>query len=150
MTKYGIMNRTHSPDTLRGRRAGWMPATPREPANARWRLSQRPHTLAEFLAKVATAMTYERIVDYHIALRAGDPPRISSRGKSKCAASLDLAMAQELLVTGHRVPEGADDPRHVYAKHEGVWYQANRHGSKRYHGFPVPDQRVPPAIRERG
>ncbi|MBN2798411.1 MAG: hypothetical protein JXX28_04625 [Deltaproteobacteria bacterium] len=62
-------------------------------------------------------MTYEKIADYHIALRAGDPPRISRRGKSKCAASLNVAQAQALLEGGYRVPEGADDPEHVYAKH---------------------------------
>ncbi len=95
-------------------------------------------------------MTYEKIVDYHIALRQGDPPRISQRGKSKCDGSLDLTKAQALLEGGHRVPEQSDDPSHVYAKHDGTWYQANRHGPKRYHGFPVPDHRVPPSIRARG
>ncbi len=94
-------------------------------------------------------IVYEKIADHHVALRAGDPPRISRRGKSKCAGSIDLRRAQELLETGHRVPEGADVPRHVFARHEGTWYQANRHGPRHYHGFPVPEHRVPPAIRAR-
>lgn len=95
-------------------------------------------------------MTYEKIADYHIALRAGDPPRLSARGKSKCAASLDLIRAQALLEAGH--PDPADDapPKHVYVQHEGVWYKAHQHMPGRYHGFPVPDHQVPPRLRNRG
>lgn len=95
-------------------------------------------------------MTHEKIADHHVALRSGDPPRVSARGESKCTGSLDLDKAQRLLEGSHRVPPGADDPKHVYAKHEGTWYQANRHGPKRFHGFPVPDERVPPWIRAGG
>ncbi len=98
-------------------------------------------------------LRYEKVADCHRALRAGDPPLIRSRGKSRCAGSIDLARAQAWLEDGLRKglawPPGEGDPRHVFARHEGVWYQANRHAPGRYHGFPVPDERVPPRVRRR-
>lgn len=94
-------------------------------------------------------LTYEKVVDYHYALRKGDPPVIKPDGKSKCAADLDVAKAQALLDHGYRVGTRGGWPSKVYACHGGTWYQAHQHGPGCYHGYPVRPQRVPKTVRKR-
>lgn len=63
-------------------------------------------------------LVYEKVADYHVALRASDPPVVTSRGKSKCAGTIDPQLAQALLDNGYRVGRGADScPRKVFARH---------------------------------
>jgi len=94
------------------------------------------------------ALQYEKVADYHVALRKGDPAKVSKRGKSTCAADLTIAEAQVMLDMGYRddvLPSG--HPQRVFAKHAGVWYRALPHGLGRYHGSPVAEQIVPPDAR---
>jgi hypothetical protein len=87
-------------------------------------------------------------IDYHVALRRGDPATVSQRGKSRCPADLLPAEAQEMLTVGYRdetLPSGY--PKRVFAKRRGVWYRALAHAEGRYHGCPVAEQFVPPEAR---
>jgi hypothetical protein len=101
-------------------------------------------------------MIYEKVVDYHRALRSGDPPGISHRGKSKCASDLTVDLAQGLLERGHPWPDSIvaldpqEPPEAVFSLHDGTWYEALAHQPGRYHGFPVDPAQVPPQIRHRG
>jgi hypothetical protein len=95
------------------------------------------------------ALQYEKVADYHVALRKGDPAKVSKRGKSTCAAELTLQVAQTMLDTGYRddlLPSGY--PQRVFARWAGVWYRALPHGPGRYHGSPVAEQIVPPDARK--
>lgn len=93
-------------------------------------------------------VTYEKAVDYHRALRKGHPPQVATKGKSKCASDITLDVAQQLLDGGARhgkLPGGY--PRSIFAQYKDTWYQARSHKAGCYHGFPVREQKVPPAIR---
>lgn len=83
-------------------------------------------------------------VDYHKALRKGDPPKVSLRGKSKCDGGISLDEAQELLNVGYRhakLPNGK--PKAVFVKRMGLWYRALAGSDGTYHGSPVTDSKVP-------
>ena len=96
---------------------------------------------------MALILVYEKAADYHQTLRKGDPAKVKRRGKSKCAGNITMEVAQRMLAVGryHGSLPG-NYPKSIFSKHEGVWYQANSHAPGRYHGFPVPTQRVPPTI----
>jgi len=95
-------------------------------------------------ASKATRLVYEK-ADYHRALRATDPPKVSRRGKSKCPGDLTPIEAQELLNLGYREGQLADGtPKAVFVRRGGIWYRAMVGNRNRYHGAPVDEFKVPP------
>lgn len=95
-------------------------------------------------------LTYEKVADYHLRLRQGEPATISARGKSRCDSEITLEVAQALLDDGYPHKTGGDGlPKQVFAQFKGVWYRALSHGRARYHGAPIEKRRVPPEALRR-